>query len=58
MPIYSNQQILRLQIAINDILLMDIVESDEDLEEVELGLRLCHFFDFFQLVEELSSGTI
>jgi hypothetical protein len=51
MAVDCNQQVLRFKVTIDDILLMDIVQSYQDLQEVELCLCLLHFLHFFKLVE-------
>lgn len=58
MPIIIDQQILRLEISIYDILLMQIHESIEDFNEVESSIDLGHSFDGFEVIEELTAWTI
>lgn len=58
MAVDCNKQVLGLEVAVDDVLLVDVVEADEYLEEVELGLSFGHLLDLFQLVEELSAGAI
>lgn len=58
MTISSDKQILGFKIAVDDIFGVEVVESDEYLKEVELGLFLGHPFDLFELVEELSPWAI
>lgn len=58
MPIHSNKQIFRLKVAIDDVLLVYVVEAYQYLKEVELSLRLSHLLHLLQLEEQLSAWTI
>ena len=55
MPILVDEQVLRLQITVDHSMRVDMIESDQDLQEIKLGLLLRHLLHFLELVEELSS---
>lgn len=55
MPILVDEQVLGLQIAVDHSMRVDMIESDQDLQEIELGLLLRHLLHLLELVEELSS---
>ncbi len=58
MAIDCNKQVLRFKVAVDDILLVNIVQPYQYLQEVKLGLCFRHFLDFFKLVEKFSTWTI
>ncbi len=58
MSIMVDQQVFRLQIPINDILLMQVHESIHDLNEVKPCVLFAHSLDWLKVVEKLSPGTV
>ena len=58
MSVMVNQQILRFEISIDDILLMQVHKTVQYFDEVESSMFFRHSFDGLQIVEQLSSRTI
>lgn len=58
MPVMVDQQILGFEVPIDDVLLVQVHQSVEDLNEVESSIFLGHAFDGFEVVEEFASGTV
>ena len=58
MSIVVDQQILGLEVSVNDVLLVEVHQSVQDLDKVESSIFLIHPFDCFEVVEEFSSGAI
>lgn len=58
MPINPDKEVLGLQIPVNDIFWVNIIQANQYLQEIELGLVLFHTFDSFQLIEQLTTWTV
>lgn len=58
MSIVIDQQILRFEVSIDDVLLMQVHESIKNFYEVESSIGLGHSFDGFEVIEEFSAWTI
>ncbi len=50
--------IFRLDIAVNDVLVMQILQSKQSLNEIELGPILTHISVWFEQIKELTSWQI
>lgn len=55
MPIDVNEDVLGLQVAIKYVLIVDVLEAQQDLAEVELGLSLREQSFILQEVEKLAA---
>ena len=53
-----DEKVLGLEVAVDDVLLVEVHQTIEDFDEVEASVVLAHPFDCFQIVEELSAGAV
>ena len=58
MPIMINKQILRLQVPINNILLMQVHKPIQDLNKIKPGMLLLHPLNSLKIIKQLPPGTI
>lgn len=59
MPVLVQHYVLRLQVSVEDVVLVQVLYGFQDLCEVELGLPLSHsaLWNVVELVEKLTAGT-
>jgi len=57
MAIRANEQIFRLEISVYDVFGVKMIQPYQYFKEVKFSLLFGHSFDFFKLIEQLSSGT-
>ncbi len=55
MPVNVDKDVLRLDVSIDHVFLMQVLNSQYDLREVESSLVLCEFLQTIQMKEDLSS---
>ena len=55
LTVFSNKDVLWLQVSIDDLLRVQMTESEADLHSEELSLVLWELSDLNQMAEELSS---
>ena len=55
MPVNVDKDVLRLDVSIDHVFLMQVLNSQNDLREVESSLVLCEFLQTIQMKEDLSS---
>ena len=53
-----DQQVFRFEVPVNDILLVEVHESVQDLNEIKTGVLLAHPLDRLEVVEQLAAGAI
>ena len=57
-PLGVYEEVFGFEIAVDDVLLVEVLDAEEYLDEVEFGLLLRHALDVFEAVEELASGAV
>jgi len=55
---FINNDVLRFQVTVDDIILMEIVHGQDHLCAVKLGLSLCQALAFQDHIEEFPAGTV
>lgn len=58
MSVLTNQQIFRFNVPIDDLVLVQILQSKQYLNKVESGLLLRHAFYLLEPEKEFSSRTV
>ena len=58
MAVVVDEEVLGLEVAVDDVLLVEVHQSVEYFDEVEAGVVLAHPFDGLEVVEELSAGAV
>ena len=53
-----DEEVLGLEVAVDDVLLVEVHQTIEDFDEVEASVVLAHPLDGFKVVEELSAGAV
>lgn len=52
------EQILRFEVPVDDILLMEVHESVHDFNKIEAGVFFPHAFNWFEVVKKLTPRTV
>jgi hypothetical protein len=53
-----DEQILRFEVAVDDVLLVEVHESVQNFDKVESSVFFAHAFHRLQVIEQLSAGAV